>query len=276
VIRESFLDWQASAPDDRPFFAFLNFFDAHDPYMPASPFDTLYGPVRPLPEIRWGTPPSAELITAWRDDYDRAITFIDHELGAMFAELERRGILDETVVIVTSDHGEMIGEHGFMRHGYTLYLTTLHVPLVVRYPPRTPGGLRVTEPVTLRDVPATVLDLADVPSAPLPGNSLAPSWMGGAPPNSTIASEVRQGVRIPDRYPSADADLQSVIAGGAHYIRDSKGREELYRFELDPDERNNLVNDAEAARELGTLRELWARHVRSTGASRDSGGDTHE
>jgi arylsulfatase A-like enzyme len=276
VIRESFLDWLAGAPDDRPFFAFLNFFDAHDPYMPAAPFDTLYGPVRPLPEIRWGTPPSVELTTAWRDDYDRAITFIDHELGALFMELERRGILDETIVIVTADHGEMIGEQEFMRHGTTLHLSTLHVPLLIRYPLRTPGGLRVAEPVTLRDVPATVLELAGVPSAPLPGNSLAPLWTGGAPPNSTIASEVRKGVRIPNRYPSSDADLQSLIAGGAHYIRDSKGREELYRFESDPDERENLVGDPDAARELDTLRELWARHIRTTGAKPASGGGAHD
>ncbi|MGH7505525.1 MAG: sulfatase, partial [Longimicrobiales bacterium] len=228
-IGGAFLDWLAGKPADRPFFVFLNYFDAHDPYEPAPPFDTLFGPRRPLPRLNWGRPPSAELVEAWTDDYDRAIAYLDHELGLLFEELDRRGVLDSTVVVITADHGEHLGEHGFMRHGTTLYLPVLHVPLIVRFPPVTPESVRVATPVTLRDVPATMLDLAGIEGTPIPGASLVTTWSGDGAPSSPLYSEVREAVRIPARYPNAAADVQSLFANGMHYIRVLDGGEELYR-----------------------------------------------
>jgi arylsulfatase A-like enzyme len=260
-IGKAFLRWQGRQAEDRPFFAFLNYFDAHDPYIAGPPFDTLFGPVLPQPDLDWGNPPKPLLIKAWKDGYDRAIAYIDHELGALFEELDRRGVLDRTVVVVTSDHGEHFGENGFMRHGTTLFMPTLHVPLIVRYPPAAPAGARVPAPVTLRDVPATLLDLAGIADAPIPGSSLAPAWQGAPVPTSPLFAEVRKGVRVPERYPTSDADLHSLLDEGLHYIRDTKGVESLFHYEDDPQEAHDLAADADYAAELARLRLALQRHT---------------
>jgi arylsulfatase A-like enzyme len=273
-IGERFLEWQADQPRDRPFFAFLNYFDAHDPYIAARPFDTLFAPVTPFPSLDWGNPPAPELVTAWTDHYDRAIAYLDHELGALFAELERRGVLDRTIVVVTADHGEHLGEHGFMRHGTTLFVPVLHVPLIVRYPARAPGSARVEEPVTLRDLPATILDLAGIDDSPIPGHSLASAWRDAEPrvPDSPLFAEVRKGIRVPSRYPSADADLHSLFTGGLHYIRDTRGGEWLYRYEDDPAEAHDLATDADQEAELRRLRAMLDRHLGTPDVARSSPG----
>src|SRR4029434_6029700 len=94
-----------------------------------------------------------------RDRYERAIAYLDSELGRLFAALERRGLLANTLVVVTSDHGDEFAEHGLVDHGNTLYRASLHVPLVLHFPGRVPGGRRVMQPVSLRNLAATVLDL---------------------------------------------------------------------------------------------------------------------
>jgi len=156
-ITDAFLAWQRETAG-RPFFAFLNYFDAHDPHR--APADLL---------ARFAGTGTAE------DRYDAAIAYLDRELDRLFAELARRGVLDRTIVVVTSDHGEQFGEHGLRGHANSLYLPVLEVPLMLRYPARVPAGRRVTQAVSLRDLPATILDLAGAGGvAPLlPGTSLA-------------------------------------------------------------------------------------------------------
>ena len=98
-------------------------------------------------------PVTSDASSQWR-------TINGNQIGALLAELERRGELDNTVVIVTSDHGEEFGEHGLFGHHQTLYLPSIHVPLLVLLPSGASGGTRVVQPVTLRDLPATIVDLA--------------------------------------------------------------------------------------------------------------------
>ncbi|MBC7896710.1 MAG: sulfatase, partial [Cytophagaceae bacterium] len=117
-----FLRWQEGV-SGRPFLAFLNLYDAHLPYDPPAPWDSKFGTARtPL------------------DLYDGGIAYMDDALGALFRELASRGVLDRTLVIVSSDHGEAFGEHGLHGHGNSLYRTEIHVPLVVSLPGRVPGG----------------------------------------------------------------------------------------------------------------------------------------
>ena len=90
-------------------------------------------------------------------------------------------------MIVTSDHGEQFGEHGLIEHGNSLYWPVLHVPLVISFPGRVPEGQSVAEPVSLADLPTTVLDLLRLPNTQaFPGASLARCWKDGkdAPPRS--------------------------------------------------------------------------------------------
>ena len=112
--------------------------------------------------------------------------------GLLLDELGRRGVLDDTLVIVTSDHGEHLGDHGLFFHGCSLYRQLVEVPLVIVDPKGVPAGRAVAEPVSLRDVPATVLDLLGLGrGAAFPGRSLARFWDPGdgvAPPRSSRCS----------------------------------------------------------------------------------------
>jgi arylsulfatase A-like enzyme len=255
-INDVFLQWQARQDPSRPFFAFLNYLDAHQPFLPSAPFGTKFRGDAPRGDPRhwWDRPWTPDAVQAEVDAYDGAIAYLDDQLGRLFEELRRRGVLDRTLVIVTSDHGEHFGEHGFMRHGNTLYQEVLHVPLVIRYPPVISTPIRVNELATLRDVPATVLDLlGETCPGCLPGRSLAGHWAPdppGAepgPPPSPIFAEVNRGVRIPSRYPSSKGDMRSWFSGNLHYILNGDGTEELYDLSVDPNEQHNLARVPEGA-----------------------------
>jgi len=217
---DQFLRWQASS-GDAPFFAFVNLYDAHLPYDPPAPFDTMFNQGRtPL------------------DRYDGAIAYEDHALDALFDELARRGVLDRTIVVVSSDHGEGFGEHGLSDHGKSLYRTELHVPLFIRYPAQVPGGTRVSTAISLRDVPATLLDLAGQDSEPgtFPGVSLAKLWRNEVTSGSPVVSEVSAGINTAPDEPVTRGAMASVFDATGHYIRNGDGVEELYAYRTDPDE----------------------------------------
>ncbi len=117
------------------------------------------------------------------DAYDDCIASLDQQLGTLFAGLTRWGLLERTVVIVTADHGEQFGEHGHFRHGNSLYEPEIHVPLVIVAPSGVPAGRVVPGPVSLRDIPATVVDLLGWRGeSPFPGSSLARTWESPGPP----------------------------------------------------------------------------------------------
>ncbi|MDH3732869.1 MAG: sulfatase, partial [Gemmatimonadota bacterium] len=234
-LRERVLGWVDTR--DEPFFAFLNFMDAHAPYLPPPEFASGFGPERVGPAMADLSEKSdwteAEL-RAERAAYDGSIAYVDAEIGRILDGLRERGILDETLVIVTSDHGEQFGEKGLVDHGNSLYRTVLEVPLILRYPEDVPAGLRVRRPVTIRDVPATIADLLSA-DAPFPGVSLAAFWnveeeeLAGS--TSPVLAQVTSGVRMPDWTPVARGDMASVIAEGAQYIRNGDGIEELYALD---------------------------------------------
>ncbi len=92
-----------------------------------------------------------------RDCYDDCIAFLDEQLGQLMDNLNGQGLLENTVVIITSDHGESFGDHGLYLHGTSLYLDEIGVPLVI-LSPDAPANRVVNEPVSLRDLPATVVD----------------------------------------------------------------------------------------------------------------------
>jgi arylsulfatase A-like enzyme len=266
-VNGSFLRWLDRSPEDRPFFAFLNFMDGHDPYYSASPFDTLYPPVEPHAPLTWGKPPSADLQENWTNGYDRAITYLDDRLTQLFDSLAARGALDNTIVVVTSDHGEHLGEFGYMRHGNTLYMPVLHVPLLVRYPASVPGGVRVGTTVGVRDIAATVLELARIDAGALGGESFAGGWQGDTLGEREIYAGVGEAIRVPARYPNTDTDLHSLIAGGFQYIRTVDGPEELLRLTEDDAAPIDLTRAPQSGPTLERMRRDLDRRL---GASSDT------
>jgi arylsulfatase A-like enzyme len=223
---------------ERPFFAFLNYYDAHYPFdRPLPPFESIDGwaghPVEIVGEM---TP----YVAGHVDDYDREIAHLDGRLEALFSALDQRLLLDGTLVIVTSDHGEEFLEHGALGHGFNVYNTTLHVPLIVTWPGVVPSGVRIGRPVALQDLPATILELAGMGGqSPFGGRSFLTAAEESAQLDSPVLSEV--GV-VQDTTPPP-WNYRSLVRGDIHYIRNPDASEEIYDLRADPWELTNLNAD---------------------------------
>ena len=238
-INTAFLKWVARAEAGRPFFAFLNYFDAHAPYLPPVPFATKFSSDRPSRHLGsqrldlWG----ADDVTRFRDAYDEAIAYLDSQLEHLFRAIESTPRLRNTVVIVTSDHGEQFGEHGLLDHSNSLYLPLLHVPLVIAGP-GVAGGQRVEEPVSLRDVAATILQLAGLTESNVPGQSLLSRSSASAEANDPILlAEAERTLRgaYPEFYPAQRGRVKSLISREWQYIHNlADDRDELFDLRADP------------------------------------------
>lgn len=261
-LSNNFLSWLSRRGRHQPFFAFLNYYDAHSPYLPPAPFDRLFQPQRPRSDPRMHIPRewSAQEIEAQQDAYEGSIAYLDHHLGTLFGELEAQGLLDNTLVIITSDHGEEFGEHGVMIHGHSTYLRSIHVPLIISFHSRIPSGVGIAEPVTLRDLPATIVDLLGLNNqGRIPGNSLVQRWANtsrGSNQSSALLSELSTiGIQLPNWYPVGKGDMKSLVAEQYHYIKNGDGREELYNFANDPLEALELAGRADFRAILERFRE---------------------
>jgi len=222
-VIEPFLAWQRSL-GARPIFAFLNLMDAHQPQKTPLPYRTMFngGKTR-------------------RDMYDGALRYLDDQVSDLLAELERRGILRNTIVIVTADHGEQFGEHDLNFHGNSLYRQLLHVPLMVIADDSGNAGRRISKQVSLRDLRATVLDLTrDRGAAPLPGHSLAQLWRGENALTSPVIAEVSKAINNPG-IPAATGDMAAVVDDSLYIIRNGNGSFEAYAYRIDTTEARNLV-----------------------------------
>jgi hypothetical protein len=141
-ITNDFLRWVDRIPSSKPFFAFLNYFDAHQPYLPPAKFARRFGPTNQINTYlaRLGREPclpsntTTEEIESIRNAYDGAIAYVDEDLNRLFGELRQRGILDRTLLIIVSDHGEEFAEHTTLGHAKDLHIQSIRVPLVLRLP----------------------------------------------------------------------------------------------------------------------------------------------
>jgi arylsulfatase A-like enzyme len=289
AVNREFLDWLSRRDrPGRPFFAFLNYFDVHSPYK--------------LPEggiHRFGAEPrtgrEAELIEGWRtvdkhglsdpeiafvrDSYDDCIADLDEQLGRLIDELERRGVLERTWLIITSDHGESFGEQpGIFSHGTSLYRPQLHVPLLIVPPTaRHASPQVVAETVSLRDLPSTIVDLLDLEvGAPFPGRSLGPLWGDPASgagadtrdpgPSPAIAEVIPTDPLGPQsaHSPEDRAVWASLAEGDSSYLwilMRGAVHEALFDVRDDPNESRNLIGDAA---QQPTLRRMRATLDRMT------------
>ena len=248
-VNDGLLDWLDDI-DDRPFFAMLNYFDAHHPYLPPEPYLTKFGPHGAL---RWRGGElvfrefSADEIALKQNQYDGGIAYVDAEIARLLAALDARGQLDNTVVIVTSDHGEHWGEHQRLSHGRSLYRQELQVPLVMTGPGIPASGSTVPDVVSLRDLPATILDAGVVSNRSVfPGASLLALARG--------SDDVPRSPAFSEDAPFGQRGARSLIADGLHYIRLRNGTEELYDLESDSLELHNVAGAREHASALRILR----------------------
>jgi arylsulfatase A-like enzyme len=241
-LNRDFLNW-LSTNKKRPFFAFINYYDAHEPFLPPKPYNTMFGPVgsHDNPRFAPGRVWSPQEMQYEQDAYDGAIRYLDDQIGLLMNELRRRKVFDNTLVIITSDHGEEFLEHGLMGHGYSLYERALHVPLLMLLPPRIPAGKTIAAPVSLKDIPATVLDLLQIKGG-LPGNTLARYWTSSVETMTEypVLSMLEYAPGLPESYPVSKGNMESSVTDRYHSIKNGDGREELYDYKNDPLEKQNL------------------------------------
>lgn len=263
--------WSADR-ERRPFFLFLHFFDVHDEYIPPRPYDSLFRVARPADANGQGAatperPRSGGALEELVARYDGEIAWTDAHVGLILQKLKRLGILNDTVVVVTSDHGEEFYEHGQLGHRRTLYDEVLRVPLLIRFPKLVPAGTRVEHQVRLMDVMPTILLLAGfrVASSGQPVHSahnLTPLFAGGAP----VFPELPAFGQFQDR-------LSSVRMQGFLYVRNERsGHEELYDLSNDPGQQSNTIAASPSANFFRSQLALWKDFC----AGRRSTGQSHE
>jgi arylsulfatase A-like enzyme len=267
---------EAQAQEGRPFFLFVNDMEPHLPYTPPTEDEARFAPQGATPAdvaaarafdfpstvsycLRHEEMP-AERLELLSSLYDAEISALDREIGALFDRLRAAKILDDAVVIVTSDHGEMLGEHHQTAHGFSLHRAVRHVPLVVRAPGAFTGGRRESAVVRLEDLMPTVLDLCD---APAPGRLDGVSLVRGLEGRVSLAlqgDDDQTRRKIESLIDGVDArpltvGMKAVFDGRYHFIAYSDGRRELFDIRTDPGERENLAErePAQAARLAGLL-----------------------
>jgi arylsulfatase A-like enzyme len=270
---EAFFNWLRGRRPDRPFFAFLNYFDAHAPYIPPPGYEGRSG-IRPKPPRDYqfllgnmaleNSPTMKRDVQMARDCYDDCIAFLDGQLDRLLETLRGQALLDNTMVIITSDHGEAFGDHGHFGHSKGLNLDEVGVPLVI-LSPGAPAGRVVDDPVSLRDLPATVIDQLGLSAgSPFSGRSLAAHWRPGSGQafdaiTTPALSEMADASTF-QRQPASGQRLgglqMSLVASGHHYLRDGKGAELLYDLRTDPLERVNLMGSTYGEQAVGAFREM--------------------
>ncbi len=192
------------------FFLFLHLYEPHAPYTPPARYRS-YQP------------------------YDGEIAYSDELVGRLVADLKARGLYDPALIVLLSDHGEGLGDHGEREHGLFLYRETIQVPLVVKLPRQAQRGRRVPTPVQHIDLFPTMLDLLGVPPpAGGRGRVLTPLFAG-----RPIAEQGLYAEALYPRYHFGWSELYALTEGRYRFIR--APRDELYDIEADPGERHNLA-----------------------------------
>ncbi len=262
-----------------PFFGFFHFWDPHTPYCPQPPFDRLFydGDERRADEhgldALWAFSPFADYFAGWmpgvtdrafpRAQYAACVRALDHAVGRLWRALGAAGCLEDTLVIVTADHGEELGEHGIWFDHHGLYETNLRVPLLLWAPGRVPRGAVVEDPVSILDLAPTVAAACGVaPPAAMGGRDLRSAWLGGLRPASALygteCTWMRKRVWLSGRHKLISA-LEPDFHGGPDL--------ELYDLSTDPGEHCNLATLRPALTDrLRTAMEAHvARRVAATG-----------
>lgn len=211
VTREIAQKW-IGAHDKKPFFFFFHIYEPHSPYEPPEPFKSKYG-----------------------ETYDGEIATADDIVGKFLDYLRAEGIYDKATIVLMSDHGEGLGDHGEDEHGVLLYRETLQVPLMIKLPHERQKGTSVNTPVGLVDIFPTIAQAFGV-TPPKDGVSLLDVADGKVKSPPAIYSETYY-----PRFHFGWNDLHSLISGSNHYIHGPKP--ELYDVVGDPAEKKNVLLD---------------------------------
>jgi arylsulfatase A-like enzyme len=245
------------AAQKSPFLLFLRHMDPHAPYLPPAPYERMFyhgnecDPANHSMDPVMSFKPFCDFFASWMPpgisdkdyvvaQYDGAVTYMDAAIQTLFTQLETLHLLEDTIVLITSDHGETLYDHEcwFDHHG--TYDNVLHVPLIIRYPAKVPQGLRLSGYTRHFDIVPTLLDLAEVETdVTFDGNSLIPMMAGecASQPSELYITECtwqrKHGWRTPEWK------LIVALEPDFHF----KPPVELYNMVSDPDENHNLAEE---------------------------------
>lgn len=196
----------------KPVFYFLHLYEPHTPYEPPEPFKSRY-----------------------TSAYDAEIAYVDQVLGEFLSFLKERDLYDRSLIVLFSDHGEGLGDHGEEEHGILLYRETIQVPLIVKLPAKRMAGRSVAAPVQLSDIFPTVTQQTATKRGPIDGSSLLDALTATRPQERFIYSETYYA-----KFHFGWSDLHSITDGRNHLIHGPKP--ELYDLEADPGERREVLD----------------------------------
>jgi len=235
VVVDKALSWLESQTN--PWFLFIHCFDPHQPYSPPEPFKTQY-----------------------KDNpYNGEVAYVDFALGKVFSFLKEKNLEDKTLIIFTADHGESLGEHGEMTHGYFAYNTTLWVPLLIFFPGMKPA--QIAQNVSHLDIFPTVCGILRIEKPKfLQGVSLLPMMRGRSLPDQDIYFE-----SLTAFYSRGWAPLRGIIQGNKKFI--DSPIPELYDLEKDFQELNNLAESAS----LDKYKSSFEKLVKAQSSAQESG-----
>jgi arylsulfatase A-like enzyme len=273
-------DWITNRNDSRPFFLFVNYLEPHLEYRPPNehasdylPEGVTYEEAMEVPQDAWGyiagtTEMTDEGFEILRALYRAEISYLSKRILEIVDVLKAEGEWEDTLFIITSDHGENIGEHGLMDHQYALYDTLLNVPLFIHGSPF--GDESSDDLVQLVDLPPTILDVLDIdapgareqfqgvsfhPDAPEDREFAVAEYLSPQPSMNALQKRVGD---LPDNVEKFDRSLRAIRTERYKYIRGSDGSQGLYNIQNDPDETRDISDTyGDVVHELDTELDGW-------------------
>jgi len=274
-VTDRVIEWLEQHPSDSSLFLWVHYIAPHTFYEPAAPFDekflddefslasrdiilplnsgrTYYGGIN---INRTYLPPFTNL-NHYISMYDGEIAYVDSEIGRLLERIEELGIGDNTIVVLTSDHGEELGEHGFyFEHGQNVNQSTMHVPFIIVFPKSIPAGEMIENNVTLLGLLPTVLDYAglEIPDS-AEGKSFRSLIEGKVKREKTVFSEGGYRSKTSGRYHSVLYDKEWKL------IHERDGAYFLFDLSKDPNEQDNLIDrEQKVARRLIRKLTKWEK-----------------
>jgi arylsulfatase A-like enzyme len=256
-VNRALLNW-LDRDRSHPFFGFVNYFDAHDPYLPPQPYRSRFskeknpGGVLNSFVLRHDLRSPGQL-QGEIDAYDGALLYLDEQIGNLVAGLDRRGLLQNTLLVIVSDHGESFGEHGLLLHRNALYRETIRVPLLFAWPGHVPAGVRNSQPVSISSIPGTIFDLLGLPDPALfPAPSLTALWREptSAPAGwpDALAELAQFRFELVKRNPAYLGSMASLVSPEWQFILHQTLGAQLYNWKQDPQQLNNQAATSQGAK----------------------------
>ncbi|HEY1262945.1 MAG TPA: sulfatase [Terriglobales bacterium] len=250
-VNAEFFRWLDESGKQRPFVAYFNYLDVHAPY----------GGPPGYPRPAWNMNDNTGA-------YDAGVKYVDDQIGAVLSGLESRGLGKNTIVVVTADHGEALWQHGARFHVATLYRELVHVPLIIWWPGRVRGGIRIARPVSTTAIPDTISDLAENEDR-FPGPSLTSLWTRPESAanwpypltevDKTYLDPGQNDVSSPNLLTAYDGSISSVITPRWQFLSHSVHGDQLYDWVQDPEELHNAINTPEGKEAARGLKEELRR-----------------